>query len=369
MSYNGLLPRAQFDSLLTVLRSLGAQCIGPTVRDHAIVYAPITSSTALPQGIHDIQAPGSYTLSRADESRWFAWANGPQALKPLLFAPEETLWQVEREIDGGLLFQARVPDVGITAVLGVRACDIAAMVLQDQHFISGDNIDQAYATRRQDLIIIAVNCTHPAATCFCHATGDGPVARDHYDILLDELEEGFAVQTGSTRGEEIIKQLDLLPLSKSQAEQIQAAHNTAIEQQTRHLPAVNIPALLAQQQDANHWQVVGDRCLSCGNCTSVCPTCFCHHTIDEPALEGNFTTRLRQWDSCFSQDHSYIHGFTLRPDSASRYRQWLTHKFSSWVEQYGRSGCVGCGRCISWCPVEIDVTEELQQIATEAGHA
>ena len=369
MSYHGLLPRAKFDALLVALRSMGAQCIAPTVRDHAIVYAPISSSTDLPQGINDHQSPGHYQLNNSTDDRWFAWANGPQALKPLLFSPEEALWQVVREADGGLDFQALIPDEGLTAVLGVRACDLAALSLQDQHFINGDNIDQAYASRRQQLIIIAVNCTHPAATCFCHATGDGPNANDHYDILLDELEEGFAIQSGSVKGKEIINQLALKPLTSTQEKQITAAHNTAIEQQTRNLPNTEIPAMLFKQQESTRWQNIGDRCLSCGNCTSVCPTCFCHHTIDETSLDGRMTTRLRRWDSCFSQGHSYIHGFTLRPNAALRYRQWLTHKFASWVEQYGRSGCVGCGRCISWCPVEIDVTEELELLAKEARHA
>lgn len=369
MSYYGLLPRTEFDSLIAALRSLGAQVIAPTVRDNAIVYVPISSSTELPQGIHDRQAPGHYKLSSGNGNRWFAWANGPQALKPLLFSPQEKLWQVEHENDGGLNFQVQITDARLTAVIGVRACDLAAMCLQDQHFINGDHIDQAYATRRQDLIIIAINCSHPAATCFCHATGDGPVARDHYDILLDELDEGFAIQSGSARGKEIVNLLALQSLTASHEKQIQAAHGTAIEKQTRSLPAADIPALLYQLQESTRWQIIGDRCLSCGNCTSVCPTCFCHHTTDETSLDGTLSTRLRQWDSCFSQDHSYIHGFTLRPNTASRYRQWLTHKFASWVEQYGRSGCVGCGRCISWCPVEIDVTEEIQQMATEAGHA
>ena len=170
-------------------------------------------------------------------------------------------------------------------------------------------------------------------------------------------------------GKEIINNLALQSLTKPHNEQIQAAHSAAIEQQTRGLPDADLPELLFNQQESTRWQLLGDKCLSCGNCTSVCPTCFCHHTIDETSLDGRLTTRLRQWDSCFSKDHSYIPGFTLRPDAALRYRQWLTHKFASWVEQYGRSGCVGCGRCISWCPVKIDVTEELQLIAQEASHA
>ncbi len=369
MSYIGLLPRTDFDSLIAALKASGAQCLGPTLRDHAIVYAPLSTSAELPQGVHDQQAPGSYRLSKTNDARWFAWANGPQALKPLLFSPQEPLWQVEREMDGGLVFHTQVPEVHLTAVIGVRACDLAAMALQDQHFISGDNIDQAYASRRQQLIIVAVNCTHPASTCFCHATGDGPVIQDHYDILLDELDDGFAIQTGSSRGEAIVAQLRLHALTPQHHQQIQAAHDAAVEHQSRYLPATDIAALLLQHQQAEHWQNIGDRCLACGNCTSVCPTCFCHHTIEQPELDGKITTRLRQWDSCFSQDHSYIHGITLRPDSASRYRQWLTHKFATWIAQYGRSGCVGCGRCISWCPVEIDVTEELHHFAQVADHA
>lgn len=369
MAYNGLLPRTEFDSLLDTLSSMGARCIGPTVRDHAIVYGPLTSANALPQGIHDQQAPGSYQLSNQQDNRWFAWANGPQALKPLLFAPEEELWQVRRESDGGLDFETQVPDSGLLAVIGVRACDLAAMTLQDQHFINGDNIDQAYASRRQNLILIAINCTHPAATCFCHATGDGPTAKEHYDLLLDEIEEGFAIQSGSGRGDEIVKQLSLQPLTTKQEQKIANDHDIAIEQQTRGLPDSDLESLLFQQQESPLWQVIGEKCLSCGNCTSVCPTCFCHHTIDETSLDGNITTRLRQWDSCFSQEHSYIHGITLRADTTLRYRQWLTHKFAGWVKQYGRSGCVGCGRCISWCPVGIDVTEELQLLHQEAGHA
>jgi len=369
MSFIGLLPRSQFDTLIDTLASMGAQCLGPTVQDGTIVYAPISSSSAFPRGIHDQQSPGSYKLISDDSTRWFAWANGPQALKPLLFAPEEILWRVKRDKSGELEFESQVPEPVLTAVIGVRACDLAALALQNKHFLAGIEPDPAYATRYQQLIVIAVNCTHPAATCFCHATGDGPIASQDYDLLLDELEEGFAVIIGSIKGKEIIEQLSLQPLTESQLIAIDTAHTAARQQLTRELPNTDIPELLFNQQESGHWQRIGERCLSCGNCTAVCPTCFCHHTIEQPALDGTHSARLRQWNSCFSQRHSYIHGITLRQETHLRYRQWLTHKFASWVQQYGRSGCVGCGRCISWCPVGIDITEELQRFAEDAGHA
>ena len=369
MSFIGLLPRSQFDSLIDTLNSMGAQCLGPIVQDGAIVYAPLGSSTAFPQGIHDQQSPGNYKLTADNGTRWFAWANGPQALKPLLFAPEEKLWQVEQDKAGRLKFQTIVPSQQLTAIIGIRACDLAALALQNKHFLSGLEADPAYATRFQHLLVIAVNCTHPAATCFCHATGDGPTATEHYDILLDELDEGFAIKIGSIKGKEIVDKLSLLSLTESHLAAIDTAHNTARQQLTRRLPNTDIPALLFKQQESTHWQTIGEKCLSCGNCTAVCPTCFCHHTIEEPALDGTHSLRLRQWNSCFSQRHSYIHGITLRQETRFRYRQWLTHKFASWVQQYGRSGCVGCGRCITWCPVGIDVTEELQQFAEDASHA
>jgi sulfhydrogenase subunit beta (sulfur reductase) len=369
MSFIGLLPRARFDSLIDTLTEMGAECLGPTIQDGAIVYAPIDSSSDFPQGIHDQQSPGSYKLTTDNSPRWFAWANGPQALKPLLFAPEEKLWQVERDATGHLEFKAHAPPKKVTAVIGVRACDLAALALQNKHFLDRSEPDPAYATRYQHLIVIAVNCTHPAATCFCHVTGDGPTASEHYDILLDELDEGFAVIIGSIKGKEIVDQLNLQPITDTQVAAIDTAHNTARQQFTRQLPQTDIPDLLFSQQESGQWHDIGERCLSCGNCTSVCPTCFCHHTIEEPALDGTHSERWRQWNSCFSQRHSYIHGITLRQETRFRYRQWLTHKFASWVSQYGRSGCVGCGRCITWCPVGIDVTEELQRFAEDAGHA
>ena len=139
----------------------------------------------------------------------------------------------------------------------------------------------------------------------------------------------------------------------------------AAERMGRSLDPTDLRGLLARNLEHPRWDDVATRCLSCTNCTLVCPTCFCSSVEDVTDLAGEGAERNRVWDSCFSVDHSYIHGGSIRPSGRSRYRQWLTHKFGTWHDQFGTSGCVGCGRCITWCPVAIDVTEELAAIRAD----
>lgn len=364
----GFLPRDALQQLIDALMAAGYRCLGPQERDGAIVYDPLDSVSQLPQGRHDRQSPGQYRLESAESSRWFAWANGPQALKPLLFAPRETLWHVVREEDGVMHFQEQAVPVEPTAVLGVRACDLAALALQDAHFMATPHPDAHYTARRAHLFLVAVDCTHPAQTCFCVSTGDGPNATTGFDIGLSELEDGFLIQAGSDEGRQIVKTLPVVPASTRQLALAQHQTDTAIAAQSRSLPGRNLHDALFGNLEHERWQAVADRCLSCGNCTSVCPTCFCAGHSDVPELSGDSSRHVREWSSCFTLDHSYMHGFTVRPDTRTRYRQWLTHKLGNWHEQYGRSGCVGCGRCISWCPAGIDITEEATAICGGTQH-
>jgi Fe-S-cluster-containing hydrogenase component 2 len=135
-----------------------------------------------------------------------------------------------------------------------------------------------------------------------------------------------------------------------------------IGQVTKHLDTVDIKDLLYRNLEHPRWDEVAARCLSCANCTMVCPTCFCTTVEDTSDLAGRETTHQRRWDSCFTTDFSYISGGSIRQSGKARYRQWMTHKLASWIDQFGTSGCVGCGRCITWCPVSIDITEEASVI-------
>jgi ferredoxin len=217
--------------------------------------------------------------------------------------------------------------------------------------------------RRASLFLVAVNCTHPSDTCFCASTGDGPAAQSSFDLLLDELDDGFVIRAGSKAGQKILKTIPVDTVTTEQQEEISNQNRRATECQTRRLPSDNLEQVLFDNLDHPRWKMVAERCLSCGNCTSVCPTCFCYSEQDAGALDLTQSEHIREWDSCFTQGHSYIHGLTIRADTRLRYRQWLTHKLGSWHSQYGRSGCVGCGRCISWCPVGIDITEEVAAVA------
>jgi ferredoxin len=364
----GFLPRTGFQTLLDALQRAGYRCVGPQVRDGAIIYDTLDKAGALPQGVSDRQGPGQYRLEKTASPRYFSWANGPQALKPFLFAPREAMWRSERDAHGAIHFSETMPAAEMLAVIGARACDLAALRLQDRHFLHGRFADPYYAARRENIFLVAVHCTHSADTCFCASTGDGPHATQDFDIALSELDDGYLVQAGSHKGSAITAKLPLVAATDAQRQIAEQEVQDAARRQTRGLPSRNLRDVLFANLEHPRWENVAERCLSCGNCTSVCPTCFCHGETDETALDDRQSQHVRQWDSCFTQGHSYIHGMTIRADTRMRYRQWLTHKLGSWHDQYGRSGCVGCGRCIAWCPVGIDITEEAAAVCGGDGH-
>jgi len=359
------LPREALQTLFDTLASNGYDCIGPRIRDSAIVFDAIADASDLPVGIQAHQSPGEYRLEDLGHGRCFAWANGPQALKPLLFQPQETLWRCTRNEDGRLQFNEVAPASARRAVIGVRACDLAALTLHDKHFLH-QQADPGYRIRRTDLLLVAVDCGHPAETCFCASTGDGPTVAGGTDLALTELDDGFLVRAYTEAGGRI---QDALPLRDATDDELGAAETQQEESrhaQHRRLPGRNLRDALFANLDHARWDEVAERCLACGNCVAVCPTCFCSTERDSASLDGSECEHQRLWDTCYSAEHSYLHGRLLRPDTRTRYRQWLTHKLGGWHDQYGRSGCVGCGRCITWCPVGIDITEEATALCTPA---
>ena len=352
-------------SLVSALRALGYCCLGPTVEQGAIVFRELSAVDALPRGMQAEQLPGSYAVGRDPHNRYFAWANGPQAIKPLAFTPREPLWRVERDAHGRLKFEHVAAQPVKTALIGVRACDLAALALQDAHFLQGPHADAHYTARRNALFLVSVQCAEPAATCFCASTGDGPVPQAGFDLNLAELADGFVISAGSPAGETLLTSLELPEATSHQLSMAKEQGEAAARKQQRSLPSRDLRPLLMHRLEHARWDDVAARCLSCGNCTAVCPTCFCHAQHDELALGGEQAVHARQWDSCFSQGHASLHGFNVRPDTRTRYRQWLIHKLATWHDQYGRSGCVGCGRCIAWCPAAIDLTEEVVALAKD----
>jgi sulfhydrogenase subunit beta (sulfur reductase) len=353
------------EALVGALRDRGFRVLGPSVRDGAIVYDDLDAATDLPVGWTDSQDAGRYRLERRDDDALFGYAVGPHSWKQFLLPPSVRLWQAKRREDGGFDVQEDEPDARPLALIGVRSCELHAIAIQDTVFTAGRFVDRDYATRREDAFLVAVNCFEPGGTCFCVSMGTGPKADRGYDLALTEILDGehrFLVEVGSERGAEVLDQLPRRPAGERDVRAATDAVDGAAERMGRTLDTTDIRDLLADNLEHERWNEVATRCLTCGNCTMVCPTCFCTTVEDTTDLTGDSTERVRVWDSCFSVDYSYIHGGSIRPSGRSRYRQWLTHKFGTWHDQFGSSGCVGCGRCITWCPVGIDVTEELTAI-------
>jgi sulfhydrogenase subunit beta (sulfur reductase) len=362
-----ILPKQHLDALIAALRARDYRVLGPTLRDGGVLFEEVERAADLPIGLRDDQDAGRYRLSPGVAGEVFGVVNGAGSLKPLFFAPEEPLLAL-RHSGRAFSVEPLEPPAVKLAVLGVRACDLAALAMQDRIFLHDRFRDTHYAARRADTMLIAVNCTRAAATCFCASMATGPKASRGFDVALTELEDGFIVETGSAAGAALLE--SVAPLLQDADPQRCAEAQDRIDEcgrsQRRRLDTRDLPRLLYENLDHPRWNDVAQRCLSCTNCTMVCPTCFCHAVVDVTELNGNMTQRLRRWDSCFLAAHAQIRGKNFRPTVHDRYRQWLTHKLASWIDQFGSSGCTGCGRCIAWCPVGIDLTEEVAAIRGSA---
>lgn len=360
------------DALFGALRRAGYRVVGPTVRDAAIVLDELSSPADLPVGVGDSQDGGTYRLHQRDDGAAFGFANGPQSWRRFLSPPRELLWRAQRSGDGFAIDNeagAASERLERYAFVGVRPCDLRAMEVQDLVFDRGAVVDPAYASRRADALIIAVNCTEPGGTCFCTSMGTGPRAGDGFDLALTELFQGghlFVVEIGSDAGAEVVAGVPQRPASPEEINGAVALVDGAAGRMGRTMDSGGLRDLLAGTLDHPSWDAVAERCLACGNCTLVCPTCFCSTVEDTSDLAGDNAERWRRWDSCFTGEFSFLHGGSVRPSIRSRYRQWLTHKLGTWHDQFGTSGCVGCGRCITWCPVGIDLTEEIAALRTSS---
>ena len=352
---------AGLDALIRLLAAEGREVWGPVERDGAVDLAVIAGADDLPKGRVETQAGGHYRLADKGNA-YFGVRHGPTSWKRLLHPPRQTLWSTETV--GGVPKITPAPrDDTPRAFLGVRPCDLAAIRVQDRVFEDVPYKDTHYEARRTNAFLVAVNCTHAAATCFCASMDTGPRAGAGYDIALTELDDGrFVAEAGTEAGEALLAKLAAETASDGDLQAVADGTKRAALEQTRHIDRAGLPELLKSSPDHPRWDEVATRCLSCANCTMVCPTCFCT-TVDEiSALDGSATARENRWASCFTNDFTHVHGGAVRKGGKSRYRQWMTHKLATWVDQFDQMGCTGCGRCITWCPVGIDITEEAAAI-------
>ena len=356
--------------MLHVLREEGYTLIGPTVRDNAIVHAEITGLADLPVGWTEEQEAGRYRLVRRSDEALFGYSTASQSWKQLFFVPKLCVLRVHRA-DGTFTVETPANSPPRLALIGARSCDLHGIAIQDRTFLGGAVIDDDYAARRASAFVVAVNCGQAGGTCFCVSMGTGPRATEGFDLALTELfsPHRFTVEVGSEAGAKLLTRLAPPAASPSDLTEASAAVDRTARHMGRRMDTGGIKELLYRNAEHPRWDDVAARCLACTNCTLACPTCFCANVQDTSDLSGENAERWRSWDSCFTLGHAELHGSSVRASTRSRYRQWLTHKLASWIDQFGSSGCVGCGRCITWCPVGIDITEEVAAIRATDGVA
>jgi ferredoxin len=361
-----VLGRQDLQSLITELGREGYRVIGPVLGGGAIVHQELTSVDQLPAGWGSEQAPGSYRLKARGDRALFGYVSGPHIWRTYLHPPVVRVWRAVRE-NGGLRLIADDGDAPRFAFFGVRPCDLHAIAIQDQVLTKGPYADPCYAARREQAFIVAVNCGRAGGTCFCVSMKTGPKATSGFDLalteIIDERRHDFLVEVGTKAGARVLGGVSCRPAAEADTEAAARVVAEAAAEMGRVLDTSGLKERLARSYEHPRWAATASRCLTCANCTMVCPTCFCTTVEDATDLTGSQAERWRKWDSCFSVEFSYLHGGSVRPSARARYRQWMTHKLSTWVDQFGTSGCVGCGRCITWCPVGIDITEEAAVIA------
>lgn len=358
-------------TLLDLLQQDGWTVIGPRVADGVVRHLPLTSIDHLPRGTGDDQEPAGYRLrSRADEAL-FGYAVGPDSWKSSLFPARELLRRTtpDDETDDESDGLARDADVPRLALVGVRSCDLHAIAVHDRVLRDRPFADSRYAARRERLLVVAVTCSEPAGTCFCSSMHTGPDPRDGFDIALTEVLVGhhrLVARAGTDRGEDLLNRLDAPLATDEDLASAADVVDRATSAMGRTLDPAGLRDLLYAQADHARWDDAAQRCLACGSCTLVCPTCFCTTVSDTVSLVDGTRERVRLWDSCFTGEFTHLESGAVRASTRSRYRQWATHKLAAWWDQFGSSGCVGCGRCITWCPAGIDITAEVAAIRATA---
>ncbi len=360
-----VIENQNLDQLFSVLRKRGFSLVGPTLYDGAIVLDEILSSENLPRGWTDVQAPASYAVERRSDEALFGYVVGPQSWKKFPYPPRLKLFSAKKNGKGFTVENSSNGQPKKYAFIGVRPCELHALTIHDAVFQHGQFTDAHYASIRDQTFIVAVNCTEPGGNCFCASMNTGPKATHAFDIALTEMigdAHHFVAEVGSEAGRDVLQSVEHREARRDEIERVVQAMDSASDKMGKTLDTTNIVQMLNDNFEHPEWDDVAKRCLACANCTMVCPTCFCSTVEDVTDLTGDHAERWRRWDSCFTSDFTKIAGGNIRMSTRTRYRQWMMHKLGYWHEQFDTSGCVGCGRCITWCPVGIDITREAAVI-------
>ncbi|MEZ5118405.1 MAG: 4Fe-4S dicluster domain-containing protein [Candidatus Nanopelagicales bacterium] len=312
--------------------------------------------------------PATIACVDATTTRLFGFAAPMQSAKPVFFPADELLWRGRRNADEGFSVEAAPTTQPPVALLGVRSCDLAAVGVHDVVLTSRGLVDTRYAARRDGTFVVATTCADPAGTCFCASMGTGPKPQAGYDIALTELLDGehrFLAEAGTPAGEEL---LACLEASVTTADDVAAAQTLvaeAVARMGRTMRTDDLREVLYAGAESPRWDDVASRCLACENCTMVCPRASARPWRTSATSPATWTNAIGCGIPASPRSTRGCTPTSCEASTGARYRQWITHKLGAWNDQFGMSGCVGCGRCITWCPAAIDITAEVAALRDE----
>ena len=336
-----LLPKSSLSDLAATIR-----------RTHRL-YAPVR----LPDQVafREIGDGDAFTLD---------YANTRASVKTLFFPQAETMLTYERSLDRFNDIRAVPFDAVPTVILGLRPCDARGLELLDRVFGQGQYRDPYYLARRAATVVVALACTDPRQTCFCHAVGGDPYSSEGADVLLSDADDAYIAVPQTEKGEEWLTTLSLSAVDDGHLETSQAVAARAHELLAEIEPVAGLEDQLVDLFESAVWAEIAEKCIACGTCTYLCPGCHCFNIQDRVLANGG--SRLRSWDGCMYEGFTkHASGHNPRPDQGTRWRQRTLHKFAYLPENVGMYGCVGCGRCITYCPVRLDIREVIARLKIE----
>ena len=287
-------------------------------------------------------------------------SNSQKAAKEVFFPQSEVMLQCEKTEK--LNRVTSVEEVRRERILlGARPCDLQAISILDPVFMGKEYTDVYYLKKRETTLIIGFACDQPRSTCFCSSVGGGPFIRTGSDLFFIDLGDAYLIEFitkkgGALRDNRLLKEADAKDLSLAHG-----IEKKAREKLNSYLPVEGIEKSLDRIMEGPFWDRIHEKCIGCGVCTFLCPTCHCFDIADEAV--NNKGRRVRNWDSCLFPLYSLeTSGHNPRPTGRERTRQRLMHKFNYYPKNFGRIACVGCGRCIAYCPVNFDIREAIEEI-------
>jgi len=313
------------------------------------VFAPVKKGEVIL--IREIDSPSQVILE---------YRNAKESPKSVLFPQREALFRYRTE-KGKAEVDVPAGAAKGRVLFGIRPCDARGLLLLDKVF-GGGSSDPYYMEKRRQTVVVSLGCTDPNPSCFCLSMGGGPCSAEGSDLLLLDLGDRYIAEAVSEKG---VAFLEDQAFEKNDEKSLSLAEKTRKQAEASMQPLAkkeNLEEELERLFSDPVWKDLAETCLSCGICTYLCPTCHCFDLCDEAS--GQAGERIRVWDSCqfplFTQQAS---GFNPRPTVKERFRQRIMHKLSYLPRSQGMTGCVGCGRCVTECPVNLDIREVMVSLS------